>query len=70
MIIILKLEFLMEIYGIFSDIESYTLIVVLVLKKLQSLKYNLNDKNHNRLYIQTITSTERFFYRNLRSSAR
>ena len=70
MIIILKLEFLMEIYGIFSDIESYTLIVVLVLRKLQSLKYNLNDKNHNRLYIQTITSTERFFYRNLRSSAR
>lgn len=70
MIIILKLEFLMEIYGIFSDIESYTLIIVLVLRKLQSLKYNLNDKNHNRLYIQTITSTERFFYRNLRSSAR
>lgn len=60
----------MEIYEIFSDIESYTLIVVLVLRKLQSLKYNLNDKNHNRLYIQTITSTERFFYRNLRSSAR
>ena len=70
MLIILRQEFLMEIYGIFSDIESYTLIVVLVLRKLQSLKYNLNDKNHNRLYIQTITSTERFFYRNLRSSAR